>query len=574
MLHILITYKYRSGERKNYVVISYDPTEGTHCVQRIKVTTDKKKGKNFDYDYNHKRKNINMRDLPNICWLDITNFTKARPKEKLLYSSRYAGVEYFMSDNGLSSWKAFAPKSKTDNGLAKFVGVYSTERDAALAHDCYARMVGCKKLNFYNESLSSEDAKKLRTSSAPLLPPSIANDGTTMATTTNSSNKTKRDVATAVKEKTKDENTSLRKTTSKYRGVSFVKNNMSTRPWIARVYLSSVLQNLHKSHKSAHVIGYYETEAEAALAYDEVVIKHGDDDDIKKCLNFPDKIPLIQSNKNKTAVKERNKDESTSLRKTTSKYRGVSFIKNMSKRPWRAKVYLSSVLQNLHKSHKSEHVIGHYETEAEAALAYDEVVIKHGDGDDIKKCLNFPDKIPLIQSNKNKNYKRKLELQEQITDKKQRKLPSDDLSLLSIGDRIAFDFGSGIYFGGIEKCSTDAIDKSKWSWNVLFDDGDFYNFDHDDMLEGFSLYQNLKKKEMDDPLREEKIDKVKTDFMAQKNHVLSRIPPKVKKQFLQVGFALWQKSYLPVLFLGPYDVDPGLVRDKWLSAFDKVCFGS
>jgi hypothetical protein len=411
-----------------------------------------------------------MRDLPNICWLDITNFTKARPKEKLLYSSRYAGVEYFMSDNGLSSWKAFAPKSKTDNGLAKFVGVYSTERDAALAHDCYARMVGCKKLNFYNESLSSEDAKKLRTSSAPLLPPSIANDGTTMATTTNSSNKTKRDVA--------------------------------------------------------------------------------------------------------TAVKERNKDERTSLRKTSSTYRGVSFIKNMSKRPWRAKVYLSSVLQNLHKSHKSEHVIGHYETEAEAALAYDEVVIKHGDDDDIKKCLNFPDKIPLIQSNKNKNYKRKLELQEQITDKKQRKLPSDDLSLLSIGDRIAFDFGSGIYFGGIEKCSTDEIDKSKWSWNVLFDDGDFYNFDHDDMLEGFSLYQNLKKKEMDDPLREEKIDKVKTDFMAQKNHVLSRIPPKVKKQFLQVGFALWQKSYLPVLFLGPYDVDPGLVRDKWLSAFDKVCFGS
>jgi hypothetical protein len=29
---------------------------------------------------------------------------------------------------------------------------------------------------------------------------------------------------------------------------------------------------------------------------------------------------------------------------------------------------------------------------------------------------------------------------------------------------------------------------------------------------------------------------------------------------------------LPVLFLGPYDVSPGFVRDEWLAAFETVSY--
>jgi len=148
---------------------------------------------------------------------------------------------------------------------------------------------------------------------------------------------------------------------------------------------------------------------------------------------------------------------------------------------------------------------------------------------------------------------------------------NDKASLLGlvVGDRIAFDFGSGIYFGSIDECDTFKKVKSAWNWNVTFDDGDRYKFDYKDMLEGVTLYEKIKIDEMNDPNREKKVKKIKDNFFTQQKIVLSKIPEIVEKQFLQVGFALWQKIYLPVMYLGPYDVSPGPVRDEWLAAFEK-----
>jgi hypothetical protein len=144
------------------------------------------------------------------------------------------------------------------------------------------------------------------------------------------------------------------------------------------------------------------------------------------------------------------------------------------------------------------------------------------------------------------------------------------LSTLKEGDRTAFDFGKDIYFGYIKKCHINEKDKRRWTWDVQFDDGEIYEYSRNDMLKGIVLYQDFKEREMNDPTTEKRKRKMKDDFLTKKRSVLSKIPHKVKSQFLQVGFASWLGKYRPVLFLGPYDVMPGKVRDRWFREFEKV----
>ena len=145
-----------------------------------------------------------------------------------------------------------------------------------------------------------------------------------------------------------------------------------------------------------------------------------------------------------------------------------------------------------------------------------------------------------------------------------------DLSKLKVGDRTAFDFGTDIYFGSIEKCFTNEKSKTSWSWEVIFDDGEVYRFDQKEMMEGTRIYENLKEKELGDPLRGERLRKMKEDFLLKKESVLSKIPAKVQAEFMQVGFARWCDDFHPVLFCSPYDISPGQVREKWLSELKKV----
>ena len=67
----------------------------------------------------------------------------------------------------------------------------------------------------------------------------------------------------------------------------------------------------------------------------------------------------------------------------------------------------------------------------------------------------------------------------------------------------------------------------------------------------------------------------KADFERYKSDILARVPQDVKSRFREGGFSRWGKDWLPVLELGPFDVEPGPVRDMWLDMLDNVsprCF--
>jgi hypothetical protein len=140
------------------------------------------------------------------------------------------------------------------------------------------------------------------------------------------------------------------------------------------------------------------------------------------------------------------------------------------------------------------------------------------------------------------------------------------------GDRIAYDFGTtGVHFGSIEESYVSYTKSRKyWTWDIVFDDGYRYKFDSFEMTRAITLYEKMKEIERNSPKREEKIRKWREDHLAQKQRIEKSLPKCTKTRFLEVGFARWEKSYLPVLFLGPYDVFPGSVREQWLNAFDKV----
>ena len=69
----------------------------------------------------------------------------------------------------------------------------------------------------------------------------------------------------------------------------------------------------------------------------------------------------------------------------------------------------------------------------------------------------------------------------------------------------------------------------------------------------------------------EEVTQTKEKFEQYRDDLLSRIPENVKSLFREGGFAKWSMGeWLPVLELGPFDVEPGPLRDKWLFLFEKV----
>lgn len=62
----------------------------------------------------------------------------------------------------------------------------------------------------------------------------------------------------------------------------------------------------------------------------------------------------------------------------------------------------------------------------------------------------------------------------------------------------------------------------------------------------------------------------KEDFERYKSDILARVPQDVKSRFREGGFSRWGKDWLPVLELGPFDVEPGPVRDMWLDMLDNT----
>lgn len=154
---------------------------------------------------------------------------------------------------------------------------------------------------------------------------------------------------------------------------------------------------------------------------------------------------------------------------------------------------------------------------------------------------------------------------------------SINLLRIKVGQRVAYSFSDSIYFGSIVGCSqpkhTDENLKdaaTTWRWEVEFDDGDCWELDSDNMLSAISLYDKYRKEEMNDESRHERVDNILNAFFAEKYRILNALPNELKDTFLEIGFAKWNRVYLPVLFLGPYDLSPGVVRDKWMEHFEKA----
>ncbi len=64
--------------------------------------------------------------------------------------------------------------------------------------------------------------------------------------------------------------------------------------------------------------------------------------------------------------------------------------------------------------------------------------------------------------------------------------------------------------------------------------------------------------------------KTKEEFEAYRDDVISQIPKSIRKRFRQGGFSKWGKDWLPVIELGPFDVEPGPVREMWMDMFHNV----
>jgi hypothetical protein len=131
-----------------------------------------------------------------------------------------------------------------------------------------------------------------------------------------------------------------RATTSQYKGVSWYPRYCK---WIARA---------PRGARQA-TIGYFDSEVDAALAYDYVAREYFGE---FACLNFPDRIvpPPVQD--------------------ATSKYRGVSWDSSRGK--WAARV--------------RRHFLGRFDLDTDAAFAYDDAA-RELFGEDA--YLNFPERI-------------------------------------------------------------------------------------------------------------------------------------------------------------------------------------
>ena len=44
----------------------------------------------------------------------------------------------------------------------------------------------------------------------------------------------------------------------------------------------------------------------------------------------------------------------------------------------------------------------------------------------------------------------------------------------------------------------------------------------------------------------------------------------MENRFRKLGFAKWGKDILPVMFLSPYDIPPGYMREQWMQMFANV----
>ncbi|KAL7566711.1 hypothetical protein ACA910_017767 [Epithemia clementina (nom. ined.)] len=66
------------------------------------------------------------------------------------------------------------------------------------------------------------------------------------------------------------------------------------------------------------------------------------------------------------------------------------------------------------------------------------------------------------------------------------------------------------------------------------------------------------------------IQDAKDEFEDEKATILATVPSTIQAMFRQIGFAKWNKNFLPALILSPYDVPPGPARSIWMDMYRKM----
>lgn len=276
--------------------------------------------KKHEIKFNRKAKSFTKKlNLEKLKWRFTDLIGRYHPGSNSIVSSRYAGVRR----GSERSWHAY--KGAIGKG---YIGTFSSEKDAALAHDFYARLAGNDDINFKNEQIDESEVLKRKTSSTSTSPKTIGK--------------------------------------SKFRGVHW---QINRKRWMARYTLS------HKGEKNVN-LGAFDDARHAALAFDAEARKRGRPD---KDLNFPDEHPTdaqIELWKTNTT----HYTMSVAGRKKSSQYRGVTRQKGPT--PWHAQCHIKKVIVGSGRCS-----FGCYKYEKQAALVFDRICRKYGVPE---KELNFP----------------------------------------------------------------------------------------------------------------------------------------------------------------------------------------
>jgi hypothetical protein len=259
----------------------------------------------------------------NFRWTDLIG-ARSSMKPHTLFTSRFMGVRRTAENR----WVA----SKSGGKKGCHIGTFNSEKDAALAHDVYARKEG-RPVNFATERMSEEELKVLKTTQ-------------------------------------KESTVNLPVWgLSKFRGVHWQKNRER---WMSRYTLAQ------RGEKNIN-LGAFVSAKYAALAFDAEARRRGRPD---AHLNFPDLHP---SDTEIEAWKMNGTHYSmmSSGHKKSSQYRGVTVQKGGS---FHVQINIKKVFEGLGKE-KGPASIGVFRHEKEAALVFDRVCRRYGVAE---KELNFP----------------------------------------------------------------------------------------------------------------------------------------------------------------------------------------
>jgi hypothetical protein len=271
-----------------------------------------------------KNNQVQELNLERLKWRYTDLIGNRLPGSHSITASKYAGVKR----TGESRWTA----SSKGSGNHGYIGQFTSEKDAALAHDFYARKEHRMDINFQNEQISEADIQQRRTTQCREgVPPSGK---------------------------------------SKFRGVHWQVNR---KRWMARYTLS------HRGEKNIN-LGSFDDARYAALAFDAEARKRGRPGGD---LNFPGEHPS-DSQIEEWKMNTTHYSMMGSSSKKSSQYRGVTFRK--TEQTWHVQINIKKIVEGMGKT-KGPVSFGSYAHEKQAALVYDWNCRRFGI---IEKELNFP----------------------------------------------------------------------------------------------------------------------------------------------------------------------------------------